>query len=147
MENCNSKITVLVADDDEDDRILIREAFKEHCQCFNLKMVEDGVELIEYLHREDIHPGFIFLDLNMPKMNGTEALQKIKEDENSKNIPIIIFTTTDEQDVIARTYCAGASTFIRKPTTFERLSYTIGILSAYWCEIALLPSVKDNCPE
>lgn len=145
-KECYPKITVLVADDDEDDRLLISETFTDHCKCINLELVEDGAELLDFLKRKDIHPGIIFLDLNMPRVNGIEALEYIKHDEELKDIPVIIFTTTQEQEIIAKTYCMGASSFIKKPTGFERLSYMINIVSAYWCEIALLPERKIRCP-
>ena len=143
MEKCKIPKTIIVAD--EDDRLLINEAFNNSCQCFNLQIVGDGEELLEVLHNKGKNPDLILLDLNMPRMDGFEVLESIKGDPQLKKIPVIIFTTTDEQSALAKTYCNGANSFIRKPATFEQLSHIVKVIASYWCEIVLLPD-GFNCP-
>ena len=146
MVQCKTPLNVVVAEDDEDDRLLLDEAFREHCDCLNLKLTENGVELLEYLESANPRPSLVLLDLNMPRMSGQETLERMKADPHLKDIPVIIFTTSDEEDIIAKAYCKGASTFIRKPFDFEKLRHIAKIVSAYWCEIASLPQ-KDECPK
>lgn len=145
MAHCRVPTTVVVADDDEDDKLLIKEAFSNECQCLKLHFVEDGAELLDYLDSQHpVQPALIFLDLNMPRMNGAEALERIKKDMRHKDIPIIMFTTSSEEDNVAKAYCLGASSYIRKPNTYEELQHIINIVGQYWCEVVLLPN-KDSC--
>ena len=140
-------ITILVADDDADDRMLIEDAFDESCLQNPLHFVEDGEQLLQYLRREgpyakhagEAYPGVILLDLNMPKMCGRTALGKIKEDPALCRIPIIILTTSKAEEDILRTYGLGVSSFITKPVTFDRLVDVVKTIGAYWIEIVALP--------
>ncbi len=143
-KQCNLPTTILVADDDEDDRLLIKDAFSNSCQCVKLTFLKDGVSLIDYLDAEKaIKPALIMLDLNMPRMNGIQALEILKSDSRLKDIPVIILTTSSEDDIIAETYCKGASSFIRKPQLFSELEQIVSIVSQYWCKIVLLPRKAD----
>lgn len=150
MEQCERRVIFLVADDDEDDQMLIKEAIEEECQCYDLHMVEDGQALLDHLHHRGEYadapcPDLILLDLNMPRKGGLEALQEIKSDPDLVTIPIVIFTTSQEERDIARSYDTGANTFITKPVTFEGLVRVIKAISGYWCEVATLPPKKERC--
>lgn len=147
MSREGKPITILVADDDADDRMLIEDAFDESCLQNPLHFVEDGEQLLQYLRREgeyeklegQPYPGVILLDLNMPKMDGRTALGKIKEDPNLCRIPVIILTTSKAEEDILRTYGLGVSSFITKPVTFDRLVEVVKTIGAYWIEIVALP--------
>ncbi len=144
MADCNMPITIMVADDDEDDRFLISEAFGEACSCAQLEFVGDGQELVEHLESATILPGLILLDLNMPRLSGFDALKQIKGNPKLADIPILIFSTSGSSEVVVDTYCNGANTFIQKPSNFQSLTEIVNIVSNYWCKIALLP--KESCP-
>lgn len=141
------KITILLADDDEDDRLLTEEALHESRLANDLHMVEDGEELMDYLHRrgkfalleEDSRPGLILLDLNMPKMDGREALRAIKSNASLRQIPVIVLTTSKAEEDIYRTYDLGANSYITKPVLFESLVRVMKDLGTYWFEIVELP--------
>ncbi|MEO1065978.1 MAG: response regulator [Pseudomonadota bacterium] len=144
-------ITILIADDDADDRMLIADAFDEARLSNPVAFVEDGVELLQYLRREDKYedlkkqplPGLILLDLNMPRMDGRTALGEIRADDNLKRIPIIILTTSKSEEDVFRTYNLGVNSFITKPVTFEGLVDVVQVLSKYWIEIVALPGDTD----
>jgi CheY-like chemotaxis protein len=142
-------ITILMADDDEDDRDLARDALLEARVANPLRFVVDGQDLLDYLRREGAYadpsvdaprPGIILLDLNMPKKNGREALAEIKADDSLKRIPIVVLTTSkDEQDVLT-TYHLGANSFITKPVTFAGLVEVMRAWGRYWFELVDLPN-------
>ena len=140
-------ITILVADDDADDRMLIEDAFEESLLQNPVDFVEDGEQLLAYLRREGDYahlagqpfPGVILLDLNMPRMDGRTALAKMKEDETLRRIPVIILTTSKAEEDILRTYGLGVSSFITKPVTFDRLVDVVKTIGSYWIEIVALP--------
>lgn len=143
-------INILVADDDEDDRMFARDALDEARLANTVDFVEDGEELIEYLqHRGKysgegarILPGLILLDLNMPRKDGREALKEIKADPELRRIPIVVLTTSKDQEDIYRSYDLGVSSFITKPVTFEGLVDIMKALGKYWFEIVSLPGVQ-----
>ena len=147
MQRNGRPITILVADDDADDRMLIEDAFTESKLQNPLNFVEDGEQLLAYLKREgdyaDLkgkpYPGVILLDLNMPKMDGRTALAKIKEDEKLCRIPVIILTTSKAEEDILRTYNLGVNSFITKPVTFDGLVKVVHSIGQYWIEIVALP--------
>ncbi len=146
MKNGKS-ITILVADDDADDRLMIRDALTENRLANDLRFVEDGVELLHYLRRtgpfggraDCPRPGLILLDLNMPKMDGREALREIKADPELRGIPVVVLTTSKAEEDIYRTYNLGVNSFITKPVTFESLVAITRDLGRYWFEIVELP--------
>ena len=148
MSKMNKPIIILVADDDPDDRLMIKESFEEARITNALHFVEDGEELIKYLNRQDKYqefaslplPGLILLDLNMPKKDGREALQEIKSDPNLHRIPVVIFTTSKAEEDIYHTYDLGVNSFISKPVTFESLVDTIKTVTKYWLEVVELPT-------
>lgn len=147
MSPVGRPISILVADDDADDRLLIREAFAENRIKNDLDFVEDGEQLLAYLRREGDfshldgapHPGVILLDLNMPKRDGREALADIKSDPSLRRIPVVVLTTSKEEEDVMRTYDLGVSSYITKPVSFEDLVYLTKVLETYWFEIVELP--------
>ncbi len=140
-------ITILMADDDEDDRLLTSEAMEEARLINDLRFVEDGVELLEYLRHEGAYaepgaapkPGLILLDLNMPRMDGRAALEHIKADPVLRRIPVVVLTTSKAEEDILRSYDLGAASFISKPVTFEALVNLVSTLDRYWTGIVCLP--------
>lgn len=142
-----SKVYILVAEDDADDRFLLETAFAENGFKGKLEFVENGVELLDYLRNlqtEDANtdhplPGFILLDLNMPKKDGREVLKEIKEDPRFKKIPVIVFTTTKNENEINRCYELGANTYVVKPVGFENLVKTVEDIRSYWFSTAQIP--------
>jgi len=136
-----------MADDDEDDRLMTKEAFEEARLANDLRFVEDGEELMDYLHRrgkyanpeDSPRPGLILLDLNMPKKDGREALKDIKADADLKRIPIVVLTTSKADEDIYRSYDLGVNSFITKPVSFEGMVYIITSLAQYWFQIVRLP--------
>lgn len=137
-------ITILLADDDADDRLLVREAFEESHLLNTLETVEDGEELMNYLNQKGVYagkplPNLILLDLNMPRKNGMEALEEIKADMNLRRIPIVILTTSKAEEDIIRTYDLGVNSFVVKPVTFESLVELVKDLGKYWFQIVELP--------
>ena len=134
------EIFILVAEDDADDRFLLQAAFEENGFTDKLHFVENGVELIEYLNdlsvrKEQVKmPRFILLDLNMPKKDGREVLKEIKQNIAFKNIPVIIFSTTNNELEMKRCYELGANSYITKPNSFESLIKTVAALRGYWIQ-------------
>ena len=114
-------MTILYADDDPDDRELILEAFKKIDHSINCLTAPDGIEAIDILRRIVELPNYIFLDVNMPLMDGKDCLIELKKDERLKVIPVIIYSTTADRDEIKNFYSLGASSFLQKPNNFEEL--------------------------
>ena len=148
MSRAADPIVILMADDDEDDRLLARDALAESRLHNDLRFVCDGVELMQYLRREgpfadpalSPRPGVILLDLNMPRKDGREALEEIKADPDLRRVPVVVMTTSQAEEDIARSYDLGASSFITKPVTFEGLVRVMRGLGTYWFEIVQLPA-------
>ena len=142
-----SQITLLMADDDPDDRMLARDACQEARLANDLHFVEDGEELMDYLHRRGKYaelnnsplPGLILLDLNMPRKDGREALREIKTDPDLRRIPVVVLTTSKAEQDIYRTYDLGVNSFIIKPVSFESLVDIMKTLGKYWFNIVELP--------
>ena len=140
-------VTILIADDDPDDRQLAREAFEENHLANELKFVEDGEELLDYLNQRGKYsdpadapwPGIILLDLNMPRKDGREALEEIKKDPRFRGIRVVIMTTSKAEEDVVRSYNLSAASYITKPVTFERLVEVVRTLGKYWLEIVELP--------
>jgi CheY-like chemotaxis protein len=141
-------IVLLMAEDDADDRLLVKEALEESRVLNVLHFVEDGEELLDYLRRQGRYadpessprPGLILLDLNMPRMDGREALRAIKADPELRRIPIVVMTTSKAEEDIFRSYDLGASSYITKPVTFDRLVELMKTLGHYWIEFVELPN-------
>jgi len=148
MSRISKPITILYADDDPEDRMLISEAWEENRLANELHFVEDGEELINYLRRAGKYeslkgtplPGMILLDLNMPKKDGREALREIKADRQLRLIPVVVLTTSKAEEDILRAYDLGVNSFIMKPVTFQSLVDLVLTFSKYWFEVVELPS-------
>jgi CheY-like chemotaxis protein len=141
-------ITILMADDDEEDLQMTQEALQESRLGNDFRCTFDGEQLMDYLLRrgqyadpaDSPRPGLILLDLNMPKMDGREALAEIKASPDLRKIPVIVLTTSSAEEDIFRTYDLGVSSFITKPVTFEGLVEAMKVLTEYWFEIVELPT-------
>ena len=148
MDKNGSPITILMADDDHDDCMLTKDALEEARLANDLQFVQDGEELMDYLHRRGKYadpttsprPGLILLDLNMPKKDGREALTEIKADPDLRGIPVVVLTTSQAEEDVLRTYDLGANSFITKPVTFEALVDLVTVLGRYWFGIVELPA-------
>jgi CheY-like chemotaxis protein len=127
--------------------MMTKEAFEESHLANDLRFVEDGVELMDYLKRRGKYsdpnaaprPGLILLDLNMPKKDGWEALEEIKQDPSLRGIPVVVMTTSKEEEDIHRSYQLHVNSYITKPVTFEALVNAVKVLGQYWLEIVELP--------
>lgn len=139
-------VPILVADDDEDDRLITRQAFEEGKLMNPIHFVKDGQELMDYLNLENGYdaenapcPGLILLDLNMPKMDGRECLKAIKENPKFKHIPVVVLTTSKSELDVAKMYNLGVNSFIIKPVTFREMVNIVLALNNYWFQIVQLP--------
>ena len=152
-ENGYRPVTILMADDDEEDREMTRDALQNSHLANEMRFVVDGQDLMDYLRREGAYagpdvdaprPGVILLDLNMPKKDGREALAEIKGDENLRCIPVIVLTTSKDEEDIFRTYDLGVSSFITKPVTFGGLVEVMRTWQRYWFELVELPEAPKR---
>lgn len=142
-------VTILMAEDDPDDRLLSQIALKEAHLANKLYFVEDGEELLDYLLQRGKYangelsprPGIILLDLNMPRMDGREALKEIKSNPDLRSIPVIVLTTSKADEDIIRSYDLGVSGYVTKPVTLQELVSVMKALRQYWFEIVELPNL------
>jgi CheY-like chemotaxis protein len=152
MRTGRKPIVILLADDDEEDRMLACDALAESRLSNDITCVTDGEDLMDYLqHRgkyappaEAPRPGLILLDLNMPKKDGREALREIKSDPELRQISVVVLTTSKAEEDIYSSYDSGASSFISKPVTFEGLVEVMKGLGKYWFEIVDLPRQHEQ---
>ncbi|RYG31869.1 response regulator [bacterium] len=138
-----------MADDDPEDCMLATEALAESRLANDVRTVGDGQELMDYLNREgkyagqDIpRPGLILLDLNMPRMDGREALSRIKADPELRRIPVVVLTTSKAEEDVFRSYDLGANSYITKPVTFDSMVSVTQALATYWFNIVMLPDER-----
>lgn len=147
MKKYGEPITILMADDDADDRRLTRDALEESRLANDLRFVENGEELLDYLRHQGKYtdaeknprPGLILLDLNMPRKDGRTALKEMKADPDLRQIPVTVLTTSKADEDIFRSYDLGVNSYIVKPVTFEALVDILQTLEKYWFEIVELP--------
>lgn len=140
-------ITILWAEDDQDDCLLAKDACEQCNLPHTLFFVENGEELVDYLLNRGKYedkslyprPGLVLLDLNMPRKDGREALKEIKAHSELKRIPIVVMTTSSSEEDITRAYELGASAYITKPVTFESFVEMMRNLIQYWFELVTLP--------
>lgn len=140
-------IHILLADDDEDDQLLTREALQESLVQSELSIVNDGAELLAFLKREDKFsslanealPDLILLDLNMPRMDGRQALAAIKADADLRRIPVVILTTSKAEEDMLKSYDLGAASYLSKPVTFDGLVELMRSMGRYWAEFVEFP--------
>lgn len=148
MNEARKNTVILLAEDDPDDILLTKEALRS-CGIENeLRVVTDGEQLLEYLRHQrqfkklgrSPKPGLILLDLNMPKKDGREALKEIKSDPELKEIPVVVLTTSKQEEDVVRCYRLGVNSYVSKPVTFEELVNTLSIVAKYWFETVHLPN-------
>ncbi len=140
-------ITILMADDDPDDRALTQDALQEGRLINDIRFVEHGEELLDYLRHQGKYappaeaprPGLILLDLNMPRKDGRAVLKDIKSDPALRTIPVVVLTTSKADEDVYRSYDLGVNSYIVKPVTFEALVDILQTLGKYWFEIVELP--------
>lgn len=141
---CMKKFRILIAEDDMDDRFLLKKAFEETGVNEEIAFVENGIQLMEYLQQsrqaqQQNYPKLILLDLNMPRMDGKQVLKILKEDPQFKKIPVVVFTTSRNEVIINKCYEMGANTYIIKPVSFEGLLSIVQQLKSYWIQTAAHP--------
>lgn len=148
MQKRNRVVTILVADDDEEDRMLFQEAFEESDLAkHDLRFVEDGEELMDYLTRKGRYsdpessprPAIVLLDLNMPRKDGREALYELKSHPKLRSIPVVVMTTSGADEDILGSYDLGVNSFARKPVSMAHLKEFIEIFGAYWLRSVEIP--------
>jgi len=147
MQRNDNLIEIHMCDDDPDDRLLFKDAIDEANMLNRISFTRDGQDLMDYLRREGEYqdmaehtlPDIILLDLNMPRKDGREALKEIKGDARLKHIPIVILTTSKQEEDVIKSYNLGANSYISKPVTFEKLVELVRKLSDYWFKIVKLP--------
>ena len=152
MTASTPRMTIVCADDDADDRLMTRDAFDELGLGHDLTFVEDGVELLDLLKRRGRfaggvrppRPSMILLDLNMPRMDGREALQAIKADPELRQIPVVVMTTSVAEADVCASYDIGANSYIVKPVTFHGLVELLRDLGRYWLEVVQLPISREE---
>mgnify|MGYP002780968994 CR=1 FL=1 len=149
--NTDNGIVILMADDDHEDCMLAKEALEESRLANTMHFVHDGEELLDYLYArgkyappaEVRRPGLILLDLNMPRMDGREALAILKADEKLRRIPVVVLTTSKAEEDVYRSYDLGANSYITKPVTFDSMVELTRSLARYWFSIVLLPDESE----
>ena len=143
-------VRILLAEDDDDDFMLTTEAFKDSRLLNRVYRVKDGVELMEFLHHQgpyekpdsSLAPSLVLLDLNMPRMDGREALREIKSNGALRRLPVVVLTTSRAQEDIVRAYDLGVNSFISKPVNFQGLVDALRVLGHYWFEVVDLPEER-----
>lgn len=147
-----SAVTILIVDDDEDDRELIGEALEAAGVGGELQFVNDGQEALDYLHRQGLYatvspdtprPWLILLDLNMPRKDGREVLAEIRADETLRGIPVVVLSTSSDKIDVHSSYELGANSFITKPISQTEMRAFTRILSTYWFDVVTLPEDDD----
>ena len=137
-------VSIVLAEDDADDRMFAARAFRQSDIPVDLECVEDGEELLDFLLQQNEHsdaerPDLILLDLNMPRKNGLEALREIKEHPKLKRIPVIVLTTSKADQEVMLSYELGCNAFIRKPVTYAELLSAVRTLGDFWFNLVQLP--------
>jgi len=140
-------VVILLAEDDDDDYTLTRDAFKESRLLNEVRRVKDGEELMQYLQRQGGYadpknsppPGLILLDLNMPRKDGRECLKEIKNSPELRHLPVVVLTTSQAEEDVFKSYQLGVNSYIRKPVAFQALVEATVTLGRYWFEIVELP--------
>lgn len=139
----NQKAIILIADDDEDDCFLVQSALEACCLVNPTVFVSNGLDLLDYLRKDEEQPvGLILLDLNMPRMDGREALKVLKSDVQLRKIPVVVLTTSKAQRDVDECYELGANCYIAKPDSFEIFNDTISTLVKFWINLSQLPIVR-----
>lgn len=140
-------IDVLLVEDSPSDAKLTAKTFKKAKVLNTLHIVEDGVEAMDFLHQtgpyqESPRPDLILLDLNLPKKDGRQVLEEIKEDPNLQNIPVVILTTSEAEEDILRSYRLRANCYITKPVTLQQFVRVVESIEDFWLTVVKLPPVE-----
>ena len=138
-------VEILLVEDNPGDARLTLEAFKEGKVLNNITIMGDGVEALAYLRRQGnysgaVQPDIILLDLNLPKMDGREVLAEIKADEQLKKIPVVVLTTSEAEEDVARAYSSHANCYITKPVELEEFLNVVQSIDSFWLSLVKLPS-------
>ncbi len=149
MEGSDRKMDILLVEDNPGDIRLTQEAMRESGLPITLHVVKDGVQAIEFLEQEGAHegvprPDLILLDLNLPRMNGKEVLAYVKSNPELETIPIVILTTSSNDDDIRKCYTLQANCYVLKPIDFERFIGLVRSIESFWLELAALPQAADT---
>lgn len=146
MHRNPTAMTILIADDDADDRMFLEQAMRQNGYAHTIRFVEDGEELMDYLHRKGRYdeanapwPNLLILDLNMPRKNGFQALEEIKDSPRLRRLPVVVMTTSSADEDVVKTYNLGVNSFVTKPFNFNRLVEMVGALKTYWMDTVKLP--------
>ena len=143
----NRSVEILLAEDNDDDILLIRESFVDAKIVNVLNVVKDGEEALAYLRREGeykdaVMPGLLLLDINMPKKNGFEVLKEIKANPALRHLPVVMLTTSESEADVVRSYSEGACSYIMKPARFEELGKVVKQFALYWAVVSRVPSPR-----
>jgi len=143
-ENTLTPIEILLVEDSPADVRLTKEALKEEKLYNNLHVVNDGVEAMAFLYRKGkyanaVRPDLILLDLNLPKKDGREVLEEIKNDENLKVIPVVILTVSKAEEDVLKSYKLHANCYITKPIDLNQFSKVVKTIQDFWMTIVKLP--------
>ena len=146
MHRKPTTMTVLIADDDADDRMFLEQAMRQNGYTQRIEFVEDGEQLMDYLRQQGPYndqnapwPNLLILDLNMPRKNGFQALSEIKDDPKLRRLPVVVMTTSSADEDVVKTYNLGVNSFVTKPFNFNRLVEMTGALKTYWIDTVKLP--------
>jgi CheY-like chemotaxis protein len=141
-----NNMLILIADDDADDRMFLEQALRQNGYTHEIRSVENGEELLDYLNHRGAYtaataprPTLLILDLNMPRMNGFQALAAIKESPSMRRLPVVVMSTSSADEDVVRSYNLGVNSFVIKPFNYNRLVEVIAALKAYWLETVRLP--------
>ncbi len=145
MDSNKKLIKILLAEDNDDDIVMIQDAFARSRIINSFDVVKNGEEALKFLRKEGQYadrdrPGLILLDINMPKKNGFEVLEALKQDTRFDYIPVIMLTTSEREEDIVKSYKEGACSYITKPVNFNNFSKVIEQFALYWALISKIPS-------
>lgn len=144
-------VEILLVEDNEDDVVIIQEAFADARLANVMCTVRDGEEALAYLRREGKYrvapvPGLVLLDINMPKKNGFEVIEEMKGDPTLRSLPVIMLTMSDREEDIIRSYAGGACSYIRKPVDLDRFHDVIKQFELYWTLVSRIPACRGSAP-
>ena len=140
-------IKILLAEDNEDDIFVIQKAFKEAKLLNMVSVVKDGEEVMAYLRRQGQYrdaemPGLLILDIRMPKKDGFEVLKEVKADPALKHLPVVVLTTSKQEEDVVRSYETGACSFVTKPVGFAQFQEMVRQFELYWVLVARIPQLQ-----
>jgi two-component system, chemotaxis family, response regulator Rcp1 len=144
MADRGRPLEILLVEDNPGDVRLAQEALHDAKMSNNLNVVADGVEALAYLRREGQHakaprPDLVLLDLNLPKKDGREVLQEVKEDPDLRTIPVVVLTTSDAEADVIRSYELHANAYVRKPVDFDAFIEVVRTIEDFWFMVVKLP--------